>query len=152
MASYNKVILMGNLTRDPEMRYLPSNTAVTSIGLAVNDRWKDKQTGEWKDKANFIDCEAFGRTAENISKFFSKGKPILIEGKLRLDQWQDKEGNNRSKLKVVIDQFEFVGSRADSESGGNPGSPGNDSHQPRQASAPAAAATHEPVGEDDIPF
>ena len=150
MPSYNKVILMGNLTRDPEMRYLPSNMAVTAIGLAVNDRWKDKQTDEWKDKANFIDCEAFGRTAENISKFFSKGKPILIEGKLRYDQWQDKEGNNRSKLKVVIDQFEFVGSRADSESGG---SPGNDSHQPRQASAPAAAAaTHEPVGEDDIPF
>lgn len=164
MPSYNKVILMGNLTRDPEMRYLPSNTAVAQIGLAVNDRWKDKQSGEWKDKANFIDCEAFGNTAENINKFFSKGRPILIEGKLRLDQWEDQQGNKRSKLKVVVDRFEFVGSRDDNQggggggrsygnrdAGGNVGGGGGRSQgnsQPDYSSDPP----HPTIDEDEIPF
>ena len=91
MASYNRVILMGNLTRDPEVRYLPSNMAVVDMGLAVNDRYQDKQTGEWVDRPNFIDCTAFGKSAESIGKFFTKGRPILIEGKLRFEQWDDKQ-------------------------------------------------------------
>lgn len=154
MASYNKVILMGNLTRDPEMRMLPSNMPVAQIGLAVNDRWKNKQTDQWEDRANFIDCEAFGRTAENINQYFHKGKPILIEGKLRLDQWE-KDGQKRSKLKVVIDRFEFVGGRDDGGGGGGGGSTresrpgyGGGSGDSHQDSGPA----HTPVEEDDIPF
>ena len=150
MPSYNRVILMGNLTRDPELRHLPSNMAVTSIGLAVNDRWKDKQTGEWKDKANFIDCEAFGRTAEVINEYFRKGRPIMIEGKLRLDQWQDQSGNNRSKLKVVIDSFEFVGGREDGPGGGGQ----RGSSAPRQQPSTQAPDNppHAAIEEEDIPF
>lgn len=153
MPSYNRVILMGNLTRDPELRHLPSNMAVTSIGLAVNDRWKDKQTGEWKDKANFIDCEAFGRTAEVINEYFRKGRPIMIEGKLRLDQWQDQSGNNRSKLKVVIDSFEFVGGREDGPGGGGGGGQRGSSAPRQQPSTQAPDhPPHAAIEEEDIPF
>lgn len=144
MASFNKVILMGNLTRDPEMRYLPSNMAVVQIGIAVNERFKNKQTDQWEDRANFIDCEGFGRTAENINQYFQKGKPILIEGKLRLDQWE-KDGQKRSKLKVIIDRFEFVGSRGDNAGGGSGGGG-------RQQAPAASGPVHTPVDEDDIPF
>lgn len=159
-ANFNKVILMGNLTRDPEMRVLPSNMPVASFGLAVNDRFKNKQTDQWEERPNFIDCEAFGRTAENIGKFFSKGKPIFIEGKLRLDQWEDRQsGQKRSKLKVVVDTFQFVGGR---EGGGGGGGGGYQQGGGNQGGAqgggwdasPAATGGghHEPVDEDDIPF
>lgn len=152
MPSYNKVILMGHLTRDPEMRFLPSNLPVAQVGLAVNERWKNKQTEQWEERANFIDCEAFGRTAEVISQYFQKGKAILIEGKLRLDQWDDKQsGQKRSKLKVVIDSFEFVGGRDGDGAGGPPSSESRTAHKdkPRfQESAPL----HTPVEDDDIPF
>ena len=87
MGSYNKVLLMGNLTRDIEVRHLPSGQAVGNIGLAVNRRWRDQNSGELKEETTFVDCEAWGKTAENISKFFSKGKPIFIEGRLRLDTY-----------------------------------------------------------------
>ncbi|NBQ49289.1 MAG: single-stranded DNA-binding protein, partial [Marivivens sp.] len=87
MPAFNKVFLMGNLTRDPEMKQLPSGMAVCDIGMAVNDRVKNKQTGEYEDRANFVDCTAFGKTAENIVRFFTKGRPIFIEGKLRFEQW-----------------------------------------------------------------
>ena len=109
--NYNRVILAGRLIRDPDLRHLPSNMAVCTIGLAVNDRWKDKETGEWKDKANFVDCEAFGRTAQVINEHFAKGKPILVEGKIRQDQWSPPTGEKRSKIKVVIDSFEFIGGK-----------------------------------------
>jgi len=165
MPSYNKVILLGNLTREPELRHLPSNMPVVQIALAVNERYKDK-SGQWIDKANFIDCEAFGRTAEIINQYFQKGSPILIEGKLRMDQWEDRQsGQKRSKLKVVIDRFEFVTSRGEGGGGGgnsgggggysNSGGGGrsqydNASNRPQQ-SAPEEPF-HEPVDEDDIPF
>lgn len=169
MPSYNKVILMGNLTRDPEMRHLPSNMPVAQIGLAVNERYKDKQTGEWTDRANFVDCDAFGRTAEIISQYFQKGSPILIEGKLRMDQWEDRQsGQKRSKLKVVIDRFEFVlprgvdpstgqssggGSYDQGRSGGGGGGGGRGGGGGGYSSAPAGGPPqHEPVDEDDIPF
>lgn len=163
-ANFNKVILMGNLTRDPEMRVLPSNMPVASFGLAVNDRFKNKQTDQWEERPNFIDCEAFGRTAENIGKFFSKGRPIFIEGKLRFDQWEDRQsGQKRSKLKVVVDTFQFVGGRDGGGGGGgggyNQGSQGGGYNQGNQDGgwdnnpAPAnSGGGHEPVDEGDIPF
>jgi len=166
MPNYNKVLLMGNLTRDVELKYTPSNMAVANIGIAVNRRYKGND-GEMKEETTFVDCEAWAQTAENLSKWFSKGRPIFLEGRLKLDQWQDKEGGNRSKLKVVIESFQFV----DSKSGSGPGagSGGGEYTAAPQTSrrAPASAAasagerqqantytgpTHEPLADDDIPF
>lgn len=172
MASYNRVILMGNLTRDPEVRYLPNNMAVVDMGLAVNDRYQDKQSGEWVDRPNFIDCTAFGKSAESIGKFFTKGRPILIEGKLRFEQWEDKQsGQKRSKIKVVVDQWNFC----DSRSGGAPGNDGGGGQggggrsYGNQGGGSASGngggggnyggggsggggPQHQPIEEDDIPF
>ena len=135
MANYNKVLLMGNLTRDPELKRTSSDMAVAQIGMAVNRRYKDK-TGEQREETTFVDCEAWGKTAETMAKYLSKGRPVFIEGRLKLDQWQDKDGNNRSKLKIVIDSFQFVDSR------------GN------QSSTPTAevTTTTTPPADDDIPF
>ena len=108
MPSINRVILAGHLTRDPELRYTPNNTAVTNIGLAINRKWKNQQ-GEQQEEVTFVDCTAFGRTADVINQYLAKGRAILVEGRLTLDQWQDKDGNNRSKLKVIIEQFHFLG-------------------------------------------
>ncbi|QDU72139.1 single-stranded DNA-binding protein [Mucisphaera calidilacus] len=158
MPSFNRVVLMGNLTRDVELRMLPNNTAVADIGLAVNERYKSGQTGEWQDRANFFDCTAFGRTAENINRFFSKGKPILLEGKLRWESWEDREGNKRSKVKVVIESFEFVGAR-DSGGGGGGGGGGGRSQSRSSGNRNngddydgGSSRGHEPIPEDDIPF
>ena len=124
-SSFNRVILMGNLTRDPELRYLPSNMPVADIGLAVNDRYQDKQSGEWVDRPNFIDCTAFGKTAESISRFFTKGRPILIEGKLRYESWEDKQsGQKRNKIKIVVDTWNFCDSNRDAAQGGGDGGGG----------------------------
>ena len=126
MASYNKVFLMGNLTRDVELKYTPSNQAVANIGLAVNRRYSTKE-GENREETTFVDCEVWGRTAEVMNQYLSKGRPVFIEGRLKLDQWQDKEGNNRSKLKVVVDTFQFIDSRGDG-GGGQGGGGGGRSH------------------------
>src|ERR1043166_9512736 len=105
MASFNKVILVGNLTRDPESRYTPKGTAIAKIGLAVNRNWTS-ESGEKKEEVTFVDVDVFGRTAENVGQYMRKGRPILIEGRLRLDQWDDKQtGQNRSKLGVVAGLF-----------------------------------------------
>ena len=144
----NKVFLMGNLTRDIELRSLPSGMSVGNFAIAVNERFKDRNE-QWQERANFIDCEVWGRSAENMAKYLHKGKPVFIEGKLRLDQWQDKEGQNRSKLKVVVDNFQFV----DGPGGGSGG--GASSGGGGRAPAHAGAATdpgYQPVSEDDIPF
>ncbi len=140
MASYNKVLLMGNLTRDIELRYTPSNQAVANIGLAVNRTYKSKD-GQNVEETTFVDCDAWGRTAEVMSQYLSKGRPVFIEGRLKLDQWQDKDGGNRSKLKVVIENFHFVDSRG--EGGGGSGG---------QGAASASTEQHQPIAEDDIPF
>jgi len=149
----NKVFLMGNLTRDPELRYTPNNTAIVKIGVAVNRKWRDQQ-GELKEEVTFVDCDAFGRTAETINQYLRKGRPIFIEGRLRLDQWQDKEGNKRSKLGVVIDNFQFVDSRAPGE--GAPGQGGAPAPAragaTRQGGDDFAGEAHQPITEDDIPF
>ena len=136
MASYNKVILMGNLTRDPELKQTPSNQSVAQIGLAVNRKFKSRD-GDMKEETTFVDCEAWGRTAETMSKYLSKGRPVFVEGRLKLDQWQDKDGNNRSKLKVVIDTFQFVDSRG-AQSG--------------QSQQPTTATANITPQDDDIPF
>ena len=104
----NKIILLGNLTRDPQLSYLPSNTAVCEFGLAVNRKFK-KQDGTQGEEVLFIDCQIFGKRADVINKYFKKGNPILVEGRLKLDQWQDQQGNNRSRHKVFVENFEFVG-------------------------------------------
>ena len=155
MANYNRVLLMGNLTRDIELKYTPSNQAVATIGIAVNRRYKGKD-GDMVEETTFVDCDAWGRTAEVMNQYLSKGKPVFIEGRLKLDQWQDKDGSNRSKLKVVIENFQFI----DSKGGGDGG--GNQNAVPAGASTgggggggggtPQGGPSHQPVGEDDIPF
>lgn len=149
--SYNKVLLMGNLTRDVELRHLPnSSTAVATIGLAVNRRWRTPE-GEQREEVTFVDCEAFGRTAETLSQYLKKGRPVFIEGRLKLDQWQDKEGQNRSKLKVVVEGFQFIDSKGEG-GGGSGGAPGGGGQVRTRSAAPASSQPYEPVGEDDIPF
>ena len=126
---------MGNLTRDPELKRTSSDMAVAQVSIAVNRQYKDRN-GEQVKETTFVDCEAWGRTAEVMAQYLSKGKPVFVEGRLKLDQWQDKDGNNRSKLKVVIEKFEFIDSK------------GN------QSSTPPAQqqVTTAPPADDDIPF
>jgi len=145
----NKVFLMGNLTRDVELRYLSEDRAVGNFGIAVNRRFKTR-AGELQEETTFVDCEIWGRRAEAMSQYLGKGAPVFIEGRLKLDQWQDREtGGNRSKLRVVVENFEFVGGGAGSQSGGEgaSGSAGRPA-KPQQA----AAGGHEPLDEEDIPF
>src|SRR3954469_12935977 len=121
MASYNRVLLMGNLTRDPQLKFLPNQTQVVEFGLAMNRRYKTA-TGEDREEVCFVECAAFGRTAEVINQYFTKGKPIFIDGRLKFDQWEDKQGGGkRSKLSVVVENFQFIGGR---ERGGGPGGGG----------------------------
>jgi single-strand DNA-binding protein len=148
MANFNKVILAGNLTRDPELRYTPKGTAVAKIGIAINRSWKT-ETGETKEEVTFVDVDAFGRQAETIGQYFKKGRPILIEGRLKYDTWEDKQSNQkRSKLGVVLEGFQFMDSnRAE---GAAPGA------APRPAAPPAGKAAPDsdapPPEEDDVPF
>jgi single-strand DNA-binding protein len=122
MASYNKVLLMGNLTRDPEVRFASNGTAICKVGLAVNRRFKD-QSGEWKEEATFVDVTIFGRRGEAFAKYHTKGKTAFLEGSLRLDTWEDRQsGEKRSKLYVVADDWQFVGAGpAGGASGGGGG-------------------------------
>ena len=144
MASYNKVILMGNLTRDPELRYTPNNMAICKFGLAVNRRFKDGASGEWKEEPTFVDITIFGARAEPFAKYHTKGKPAFIEGSLRLDTWDDKNGGGkRSKLYVVADNWEFVGPGGGGGGGGRGSSP---------ASGTDAPAEPELQQVDDTPF
>ena len=110
MASYNRVILVGNLTRDPELRYIPSGMAVTDVGLAVNDRRKTA-TGEWVDEVTFVDVTVWGRQAETVSEYLTKGSPVLFEGRLKLETWE-KDGQKHSKLKVVCERMQMLGGRS----------------------------------------
>ena len=119
MASFNRVILLGNVTRDPELRYIASGTAVTEIGLAVNDRRKTA-SGEWVEETTFVDVTLWGRTAEIAGEYVTKGSPLLIEGRLKLDTWE-KDGKKNSKLRVVCDRMQLLGSRSGSGEGGRGG-------------------------------
>ena len=164
MASYNKVLLMGNLTRDPEVRYTPKGTAIASLGLAVNRRWTT-ETGEQKEEVTFVDVEVWGRQAETVGQYLSKGKPIFVEGRLKLDSWEDKEsGQKKSKMKVVCERFQFIGApdgRAEfkdqAPSDEAPAQPARSAGQGGRPAAPPArdAAEPEPTAaseDDNIPF
>ncbi len=155
-ANFNKVILAGNLTRDPELRYTPKGTAIAGFGLAINRSWKD-ESGQTKEEVTFIDIEAFGRQAEVVGQYFKKGRPMLVEGRLKLDSWDDKQtGQKRSRLGVTLEGFQFVGSSGAARPDGAPA--------PAQASRPAAPAAPAPAptappadmeappSEDDVPF
>jgi single-strand DNA-binding protein len=165
MPSFNKVILAGNLTRDPELRYTPKGTAVAKIGLAINRTWKD-DTGQQKEEVTFVDVDAFGRSAEVISQYLKKGRPILVEGRLKFDQWDDKQTNQkRSRLGVILESFQFLdsgggagggGGGGFSPSAGGGGAPKPTPNRPSGSAGPAAAPPPSddmpPDAEDDVPF
>ena len=145
MASFNRVVLLGNLTRDIEVRYLQSGMAVTDVGLAVNDRRKN-QAGEWIEETTFVDVTLWGRTAEVAGEYLTKGSPILVEGRLKLDSWET-DGQKRSKLKVVGERMQMVGGKS-----GGGGGPSGPNRRPSEYSAPASAAAPADTPADDIPF
>ena len=175
MSSFNKVFLMGNLTRDPQLKYLPSQTAVAEFAIACNRKFRTA-TGEDREEVTFVDIAAFGKTGELINQYFTKGKPIFIEGRLKFDQWEDKQGGGkRSKLTVVAENFQFIGGR--DGGGGAPPAGGYDANagdqaaprsapsrpQPARPAAAARPVSQEPpaeppfdaeqhIKEDDIPF
>lgn len=145
----NRVFLMGNLTRDIELRHTSGNQPVANIGLAVNRRWKTPE-GENREETTFVDCEAWGRTAEVMAQYLAKGRPVFIEGRLKLDQWE-KDGQKFSKLRVVVESFQFIDSRG--EGGGGPSGGGGRSSS-QQGGSRSASSTPAPanVADDDIPF
>jgi len=154
MANFNKVILAGNLTRDPELRYTPKGMAIAKLGLAINRNWTS-ESGERKEEVTFVDVDAFGKQAETIGQYLKKGRPILIEGRLRLDQWDDKQtGQKRSRLGIVLESFQFLDSGNRGEGGGGEFS----RRAPAAAAAPAAPAAEAPEApsaapeDDDVPF
>ena len=148
--SINRVILTGNLTRDPEIRRTQSGMAIMSLGIAVNDRRKNSQTGEWEDYANFIDCTMFGTRAESVSNFLHKGSKVGIDGKLRYSTWE-RDGQKRSKIEVVVDDLELLTPRNGSQGGYQQSNAGGYQNAPAAASAPAIDTTSS-VYDDDIPF
>ncbi len=158
MASFNRVILLGNVTRDPELRYISSGTAVTEIGLAVNDRRKTP-SGEWVEETTFVDVTLWGRTAEVAGEYVTKGAPLLIEGRLKLDTWE-KDGKKNSKLRVVGEKMQLLGSRGDGPRGGGQSrsSGGRPAAREEEYGQNEPDYTGEPQGgsgvaaDDDIPF
>lgn len=151
MASFNRVILAGNLTRDPQLSYLPSNTPVCDFGIAMNRRFRDKE-GNQREEVCFVDLQAFGRTAETINQYFQKGKPILVEGRLRYREWTSKEGQKRNKLEVLVETFTFL------DSGGGGGGYRGQQAAPAQGrasnepEAPPSLDDAPPASDADIPF
>ena len=143
MASYNRVLLMGNLTRNPELRYTPSGTAVSDLGLAVNENFKNK-AGETVEQTCFVDVVVWGRQAEIASEYLKKGSSVFVEGRLQLDQWENQQGEKRSKLRVRADRIQFL-------SGTNKGTEqvASKSNEP---SAPESVAEPEVEDDDDVPF
>jgi len=141
MANFNKVFLMGNLTRDPQLSYLPSQTAVVDFGLAVNRRWTG-QDGQQKEEVCFVDCVAFGKRAETINKYLSKGRAIFVEGRLTFDSWTAQDNTKRSKHKVTVENFQFIGGPAEVGGEGRPSEA-----QPREVGDQVGG-----VPGDDIPF
>jgi len=149
MASLNKVFLIGNLTRDPELRMTPKGTAICTFGLAVNRQFRD-EAGGTREETTFVDLEAWGKTGELVSKYLTKGSPAMIEGRLRFDSWESKTGEKRNKLKVVVDNVQFLSSR-----GGGEGAPAEGAPERRQAAPQREAAAPESQAndvDDDVPF
>ena len=162
MANLNKVMLIGNLTRDPELRVTPKGTAICTFSIAVNRKFKDDSGGE-REEVTYVDIEAWGKSGENISKYVTKGRPLFVEGRLRLDQWEDKTTKEkRSRMKVVLENFQFLGDgRGGGGGGGGPSSgpsePGIDQtssperHSPPPRGGPAKPGAQENLDED-VPF
>jgi len=151
MANFNKVLLMGNLTRDPQLSYTPNQTAVVDFGLAVNRKWKG-QDGSHREETCFVDCRAFGRQAENINKYLSKGRPVLIEGRLTFDSWTAQDGTKRSRHRVTVETFQFLPGGPAAGAGANEQRNLSGS---QQADTPAQSADNRadsPSQNDDIPF
>jgi single-strand DNA-binding protein len=148
MASYNRVILLGNLTADPELRYIPSGTAVTELRMAVNDRRKNAN-GEWVEETTFVDVTLWGRTAEVATEYLNKGSSVLIEGRLKLDTWE-KDGKKNSKLRVVGDRMQMLGGRGGGGGGG--GGPRGRSEAQPAAQGVGHDESEAPPPDDDIPF
>ncbi len=166
MASFNKVILMGNLTRDPELKFLPSGTPVAEFGLAMNRKWTDTQTNQPREAVTFVDCKSMGRQAEVLNQYCKKGSPLFIEGRLDYRQWDAQDGTKRSKLEVFVENFQFVGAPREQGAGGADGAPAPGRGAPRPAgrsmsqgrAAESAGDMEAPAGfsaptpDDDVPF
>ncbi len=159
MANINRVTITGNLTRDPELRSLPSGMSVCELGVAVNHRRKDNATDQWIDEPNYFNVVVFGSQGDNCAQYLSKGRPVAVDGRLRWSSWEDKNGGGkRSKVEIVAQTVQFLGSRGDSPGGGQQGG-GNQGYTP-QSDVPADTSDFSnpaPVAagggtEDDIPF
>ncbi len=162
MPNLNKVMLMGNLTRDVETKTTAGNQAVASFSLAINRKFRTKD-GEDREETTFVDCEAWGKTGEIIAKYVSKGRPLYVEGRLKLDSWEDKDGQKRSKMRVVVEEFQFIDSRGGANGGGGESSRGEGSYAPAHAGGNsgggrassqggAQQGNHRGISEEDIPF
>ncbi len=157
MANLNKVFLMGNLTRDPQLSYTPSQTPVCELGIAVNRRWSTPD-GQQKEEVMFVDCTSYGKQAETLSKYLKKGRPIFVEGRLKLDQWEAQDGTKRSKMRVVIEGFQFIDSR-EARPAGEPTdapAPARTFNRPAPPPGRPSGASPDdeapPISPDDIPF
>ena len=149
----NRVILTGNLTRDPELRSLPSGMSVCSLRVACNTRRKNNSTGEWEDKPNFFDVTVWGAQGENCARFLSKGRPVAVDGRLEWREWQDQQGNNRQSVEIIADAVQFLGGRDDAGGGGGGGfTPRSDVPVNDSDFQPAGAPAGGSVSDDDIPF
>ena len=157
MASYNRVILMGNLTRDPEMKYLPSGASVTNFAIAISERYTDRQSGEQKENVCFVDVEAWGRQGEIANEYLSKGQPVFVDGSLKFDSWETEDGSKRSRLSVRVFRIQLIGGRRDSDGMGGgyadaqPAAPAAQPTDFQGAPAPSPS-TPSSTTEDDIPF
>ncbi len=155
MANLNKVMLIGNLTRDPEVKYTPKGTAVTDIGLAIN-RYHTSESGEKREETTFIDVTLWGRTAEVVNQYCKKGNPLFVEGRLQLDSWEDKQsGQKRSKLRVVGESIQLLGAKGSGGGGSQGGHSGGDDEPPARQSprpTPPRQEPSAPAEDDDIPF
>ena len=147
MANFNKVILLGNLTRDPQLSYTPSQTAVVDFGIATNRRWNG-QDGQQREEVCFVDCKAFGKAAENINKYCKKGRPLMLEGRLTFDSWTGQDGVKKSKLRVTVESFQFL--PAGGRGGEQSGAAGDESQAPSEDGGSANEA--QSGSKDDIPF
>jgi len=149
MSNFNKVLLMGNLTRDPQLSYTPNQTAVVDFGLAVNRRWTGRD-GNQREETCFVDCRAFGRQAENINKYLSKGRPVFLEGRLTFDSWTGQDGSRRSKHRVTVENFRFLPKTSGAETGQSQRREDISDSGPEQSQGAYAKGQQEQA--DDIPF
>jgi single-strand DNA-binding protein len=145
-ANINRVVLVGNLTKDPELRHTPSGTAVCSLRLAVNTRRKDSSTGEWTEKPNYFDITVWGNQGESCAQYLAKGRPVAVDGRLEWREWDAQDGTKRQAVEIIADSVQFLGSRGDAEGGGQP------QFVPAGAAAQTENADFAAGADDDIPF